>query len=726
MTSKTFHYAALTMRILERILGANFSVSGIEKLPSHPVMFVANHFTRAETFFIPYVIYKYTGRQVRCLADASFYRGRLGKFLESVGTISTKNTNRDSIILKDLISGEYDWMIYPEGGMLKSKETRNEHGFINYTPYRIGPVRTGSAVLALKSELYRKDLVEAFAKNDLENLKALEKNFGITYQPYFKEINTHITPVSITYYPLRPGPNNIQKIAQRFVKKIPEQIAEELEIEGNLLLGAEINISFGDSINLGDYIKTMRDVVYQIPIIKSETKNNLVLRYFRTRLTNEFMEKIYSHIQINLDHIFTATLSHLDEEEVDIDHLKRVIYLSALTLQKSGKYRLNKSIFEQNLFKIFLDEPRQEFDSVFELAKKQGLIEEIGGNKIKIRRELFKKQYDFHEIRIENSLQVIANEFALLETATSVIRHNVKIPKEELRQKVFNEIYNRDLENFNSDYEIYFDKNFSKDKSVGSPFFLDSKAEGNAQAEEIGIVVSHGYKSAPKEVESLAKFLNGFGYKIYGTRLKGHGTAPINMKDVTFEDWYEGMQRGYAALRNICSKIVIVGFSTGGLLALLSCVRKINPSPKLTAIVCINAALKLRDIKARMVPGINWWNDMLERLYIGRGKFEYVDDVPENPQINYSRNYLRGVEQLGKLMSLVEKNLENITTKALIIQAKSDPVVNPISGKIIYYNIASEDKSFSEIDFSNHVVINGSRKEEVFEVIRDFLSKLTA
>jgi esterase/lipase len=279
------------------------------------------------------------------------------------------------------------------------------------------------------------------------------------------------------------------------------------------------------------------------------------------------------------------------------------------------------------------------------------------------------------------------------------------------------------LENFNSDYEIYFNENFSKDRSVGSPFFLDAEAENFARVGQTGILVSHGYKSAPKEVEPLAKFLNGFGYKIYGTRLKGHGTAPINMKDVSFEGWYEGMQRGYAALRNICAKIVIVGFSTGGLLALLSCVRKNNPAQKLSAIISINAALKLRDIKARMVPGINLWNDMLERLYIGRGKFEYVDDVPENPQINYSRNYLKGVEQLEKLMHLVEKNLENISTKALIIQAKFDPVVNPISGKMIYYNIASKEKSFSEIDFSNHVVINGPRKEEVFEVIRGFLKK---
>ena len=84
----------------------------------------------------------------------------------------------------------------------------------------------------------------------------------------------------------------------------------------------------------------------------------------------------------------------------------------------------------------------------------------------------------------------------------------------------------------------------------------------------------HGYKSAPKEVEELAKFLNGSGIKTYSVRLKGHGTAPIDIKNYSWFDWYESMQRGYCALSNICSQVAIVGFSTGGLFSLLSASQK--------------------------------------------------------------------------------------------------------------------------------------------------------
>jgi esterase/lipase/1-acyl-sn-glycerol-3-phosphate acyltransferase len=724
ISTKAFRYTALALEILERVLGSKFSVQGLDKLPQHPVMFVANHFTRSETFFIPYLIYKHTGRQVRCLADASLYSGTLGKFLRSVGTVSTKNPKRDHIILRDLISGEYDWMIYPEGSMVKSKEIKNEGMFMSYTPYRIGPVHTGSAVLALKSQLYRNNLIEAFEANKPEFLHELERDLGISYQEYLKRINTYVVPLNITYYPIRPGENKIKKLISRLVKKIPSQVAEELEIEGNLLLGADINVSFGNPINLAEYANISRNTIQQLPIIKNETKNNFILRYLRLRLTSDFMEQIYSNIQINLDHVFSAALRYFEEQEIEIGRLKRVIYLSAVTMQKSKKYRLNHSLFEENLVKVFSDEPHHDFDSVFALAHKQGIIAETSDGKIRIKKSVFEKKCDFHEIRLENTLQVIANEFALLEGPNALIKRNTKIPDDELRRKVFAEIYKFDLDIFNTDYQINFDKNLSKNKSIGAPFFMESRAKAAARVRSSAILLVHGYKSAPKEVEALAQFLNGFGLKVYAVRLRGHGTAPADLKNISWQDWYDSVQRGYAALKNIASRVAIIGFSTGGLLGLLSCANKKDHARKLCGVVSVNAAMKLVDIKARMVPGINLWNEILDKFHFEKGKFEFIDDQPENPHINYSRNYIHGVNELEKLMAICEENLQNIVVPSLIIQGDNDPVVDPQSGKIIYKKINSAQKLLAEPNFSNHVIINSLGKEEVFELIREFLVKI--
>ncbi len=712
------------MQLLEKILGSSFSVTGLEKLPSQPILFVANHFTRSETFFIPYLIYKHANRQVRCLADAGVFVGPLGRFLRSTGTVSTRDPNRDNIIISDLMSSNYDWMIYPEGSMIKSKEIKHENLFTNYTPYRVGPVRTGSAVLALKSQLYRSDLIESYNAGNQQLVKEIEEQYSLKYQDYYRRLKTQIVPVNITYYPIRPGENSIKNLISRLVKNIPTQIAEELEIEGNILLNSQINVSFGDAIDLESYIKNKRQVIKQIPIINNETKNNLILRYFKAGLTDKFMAKVYGDVQINFDHIFSAALHHFRESEIEINQLKRVIYLSCAMIAKSAKYRLHESVLEENLYKIFLDEEHKAFDSAFELAKKQNLISEIFGEKIKIHRENFDRKFDFHEIRKENTLQVIANEFFLLESADAIVKRFAKLDDEVLRTKTFNEIYKIDLENYQKDYEKFFDYEFSKDKAIGSPFFLDSKIKSPAKIKKIGIIVAHGYKSSPKEVEPLAQFLNGFGFKVYASRMHGHGTSPKNIAETDFEKWLDGLQRSYAAISNICAKIIIVGFSTGGLLALLAAARKNKNIKKLRAIIAINAALKLVDIRSKMIPGINLWNELLSKFNIESGKFEYIDDKPENPQINYSRNYLKGVYELEKLMHECEKNLAKVEVESLLIQASKDPVVNPISAKMILDKISSRQKELIEVDFDNHVIINCARQNEIFEEIRKFLARI--
>lgn len=390
-------------------------------------------------------------------------------------------------------------------------------------------------------------------------------------------------------------------------------------------------------------------------------------------------------------------------------------------IAKSGKYRLNQSIVEENLFKIFTDEKHEEFDSVLQLAKNIGDIEELQGGIIRLNKKFLLKDYDFHSIRIKNTLRVIYNEFSLLEIAKNIVRRVCKVPYEELRKDTFDDLCKKNQEIYDADYQIYYDKNFSKDKSVGRPFFLDSQIKTSSKIRKTGILICHGYKSSPKEVAALANFFNGFGFKVYAVRLRGHGTAPINMKDVSWQEWYDSLQRGYAILRNICSKVIIVGFSTGGLLSLVSAS---NKNRGLSAIVSINAALKLKSISAKMVPGINIWNEMLEKLHIEHGKFEYVDDVPENPDFNYSRNYLKGVEELGKLMEECHQSLEKILVPTLIIQASKDPVVDPISGKMIYDSIKSKNKMLFEPDFANHVIVSGDRKEEVFAMIKEFLHTL--
>ena len=116
-----FAISSLAIGLIRKLSGANITISG-EELPESPVLFVANHFTRFETFVVPHMLYEKYDRTSRSLADDSVFVGMLGKYMNWLGTISNKRKDRDCIIVEDLLSGKADWVIYPEGYMVKNKK----------------------------------------------------------------------------------------------------------------------------------------------------------------------------------------------------------------------------------------------------------------------------------------------------------------------------------------------------------------------------------------------------------------------------------------------------------------------------------------------------------------------------------------------------------------------------------------------------------------------------
>ena len=65
----TYRTTGVVMTTLKKLLGVKLSVSGAEHLVDRPTLFVANHFTRIETFLIPYVIFHHAGRVARSLTS---------------------------------------------------------------------------------------------------------------------------------------------------------------------------------------------------------------------------------------------------------------------------------------------------------------------------------------------------------------------------------------------------------------------------------------------------------------------------------------------------------------------------------------------------------------------------------------------------------------------------------------------------------------------------------
>jgi len=709
MKDSLYDASHVVFALVEKAMANSITFSGEENLDKNfPILFVANHFTRIETFLIPYVLYKKLDFKVRSLADYSIFEGVLGEYMSAVGSISTKDEHRDEKILGDLITGRIDWVIYPEGSMIKSKKVLlSDETCLVEDSKGIHNIYTGSAVLALKSEIEKTRYFNAQNSCDAETIREFKKNYFFEQKDEPSYHNTNIVPMNISYSPVRTGKNTLLEFAEKYIDAKEEKISEEMEIESNLLLNSQLHIHFSKAIDVKDFLLNIKRHLNKEGI---EFDDNSIVEKARVPLTNLMMNEVYKNTLITFDHVFALCLDYLNDSIFSLKELKLRIYLVARELKNLDTYRLDKAL-HANLYRLLNDETFLLFDDVFKLSLEQNILFHVEKESYRVNIENFKNEHTFNTIRLKNILRVLINETTILHELHETVKKQIQKAIDLVSKEVFYIIYNRDTKEFKYDYNKYYSVFDSKPKEVGKPFILYDKDN------TIGCVVSHGYKAAPKEIEPLAKYLFEHGINVYAVRLKGHGTMPEDLRDSSYKEWYNSFDVGYSSLSCVSKKLYLCGFSTGGLLSLL---KASNVQHKIDGIICINSALSLQDIRVKyIVPTINVLNNFLS---IFNADIDTYEDEPEHPEINYKMHYLSSIGELKKLIDLVNERLPYITEPTLIIQADKDPVVNPKSADIIYDNIASADKERYFVSSDKHVItLEKSVKSKMFKKIVSFI-----
>ena len=149
MNRFAYRTTTLALKAFSWFSKARVNIHGRENIPRDgSLLFVVNHFTRIETLLLPYWLNKLTDLPVWSLADYELFKGALGTYLDNVGAVSTRNPERDRLIVRSLLTGEAAWVIYPEGRMVKSKKIVEKGKYmISYAGGK-HPPHTGAATLA--------------------------------------------------------------------------------------------------------------------------------------------------------------------------------------------------------------------------------------------------------------------------------------------------------------------------------------------------------------------------------------------------------------------------------------------------------------------------------------------------------------------------------------------------------------------------------------------------
>ena len=154
MIRSAYLTTGLAIKALSGLSRARIAIHGTDNIPESPTIFAINHFTRIETLLLPYHIFRVTNMPVWSLADSELFQGPLGTFLDSNGAVSTKNPDRDILMVKTLLTGEAHWIVFPEGRMVKSKKVyekgETKDRFMVARENGSHPPHTGAASLALR------------------------------------------------------------------------------------------------------------------------------------------------------------------------------------------------------------------------------------------------------------------------------------------------------------------------------------------------------------------------------------------------------------------------------------------------------------------------------------------------------------------------------------------------------------------------------------------------
>lgn len=651
----------MVLAMLDAAARSRVRVHGASHLPAGPVLFVSNHFTRSETFLLPWLLDRIAGRNVSSLAWHGLFRGVFGSYLEAVGARSTHEAGIKERIVRELAEGVCDWLIYPEGEMVKNKRVWGKGRFQLATPDQHGPPHTGAALLALRAVRMARE----------------------TGRPA-----PLVVPVSVTYHPIRPGLNPVLRLAARLAGPLPGNIEEELTVEGRMLFErTDIDVVIGQPVDLQPWISG--NVVPSRPDLE--------------RLTTRFMQAVYGRTVRNIDHLVATALAEMTQDAVSEDDLAKVLFLAVRDTEAA-----EEGIWHGGVGPALLDAlagcPSAALGNILDLAVKEGACARAHGVVLRHRDGFCPSPYD--EVRLHHTVAVLANEIAPDRVLVRAVGARLRESPAILARDAGSALERLDMLEHVREGGV----------PERGPRWIEAAVPRGV------IVFSHGFNASPAELEPLALHLAEHGWTSRLVRLPGHASRPENLDGIHRQDWWRGYQRALALarLRHPDLPLVVGGFSTGALLALRAAAELVHP-PR--AVLALAPALKIVNRASLAAPFLDGWNHLVEAAGLRQWGLAGVPSHSEFPEANYGRNSVHALHQLELLAAEVRAMLPRIRPPVLVVHADADPVIRPESGDIVFRELGSASRLLLRWSSRRHGIVRGEGAAAVHARIGEWLER---
>lgn len=609
-------------------LGVRMRVGGNRQHLHDGDIFLFNHFTRFETLYPPPLLLHETGAVARSVAHHGLFNvtPALTRFLNDTGVLPNNAEGLLPYLAAEILRGR-KVVIFPEGGLVKDKRVfgnRGEWGVYSGSTGTFRKHHRGAAALALMLDVFKYAINDAASRGDEAMVEKWATELGLGEGSMGRKAlletcakPTRIVPSTITFFPIRTGPNLLTKALETFGAPLNDQARDEIAIESNLMFKKTdmdlhigeplmtgfdpsrghallIRHAFGHVRHLGELFALRQDGTNWLSRVLQQ-----MLDKQTDKMRDRYMRALYAGLTVNMNHLVAVLVQHLHAENrlsLPADVFHRTIYLAVKRLQNQKGSNLHCSLTRPAQYAGLQEGKAKTFKGFMKALTAAKLIKlkyTPDGPAYVLSHRLEDVQGQ-HEIRSENPVAMHANEAAPLPLVRLAVLAALKdvesLAPHALDAAMAAHLWDDEIRMFKLARSNFSDALLAQgpsDPEAGRPYLLlpVKKPVG-------ATLLIHGLGGTPGQMRPLAEQLLAKGHAVLAMRLPGHGSAPHDMYGYKVADWMDSAGRNLSILRGHVAPetpLHVVGYSTGALVAMALA----QTHPEIVRIAALAPALQL-------------------------------------------------------------------------------------------------------------------------------------
>ncbi len=248
-----------------------------------------------------------------------------------------------------------------------------------------------------------------------------------------------------------------------------------------------------------------------------------------------------------------------------------------------------------------------------------------------------------------------------------------------------------------------------------------------------GLLLVHGLGEHSGRYGHLVEKWNKLGVAVFTFDGRGHGKS-AGVKPTAYFDSYEEYLKDIDALFAKVKAYLpsmpafIYGHSMGGGLV-AAYVLKYQPEAK--GVILSSPAIKEAEGTSPILIAISGLiNRFFPKLKVLKLDISGVSRIPEEVEkykidpLNYQESIpARTGYELYQMMQYIQSQAENFELPFLLIHGDADRLTNPKGSELLFQKAKSTDKTFRIFPGGYHELINDSDREEVMQVLVDWVEE---